>query len=87
MKGRRKDGRKEGRILLFFFPVYNCKHLEMVYFYKLSLVFSPAGHLCGFRYVAGDLKDLGFLELKGGKATGGRERGWGFKQLDLVLKN
>lgn len=73
MKGRRKEGRKEGRILLFFFPVYDCKHPEMVDFDKLSLVFSPAGQLCGFRYVAGDLKDLGFLGLKEGKATGGRE--------------
>ena len=54
-------------------------------------MFSPARHVCGFRYVADDLKDLGFLGLKEGKATEGeREKagwGWGFRQLDLVLKN
>ena len=43
---------------------------------KLSLFFffSPARHVCGFKYVAGDLKDLGFLGLKEGKATEGEER-------------
>lgn len=59
--------------------------------FSLFFFFLSARHVCGFRYIAGDLKDLGFLGLKEGKATGGeREKAgwrWGFRQLDLVLKN